>query len=196
MKINKNKLLAFNLMEMVITTGIIAILAGVGIARLSKLKSPREIVDETTNIIVSTINQVIFNSLSTSTSGSNSSRSVCSIQAGTGANLATCNLALTTATNNSWNNINNIAFNNNVIVTFYDRGEINPISQITYQQGLIYSIINPTNTSTSTIINSTNEGQVNPITIRIRFAANPNNCVNTINLWANNVITINKGCTI
>ena len=106
MKNKKTNLLAFNLIEMVVTMTIISILAGVGITKFSQLKPPQEIINETTSVILTTINQTV-------SSNNSVPQDICNIQAGTGTSRASCN---TTLTNNSWKNINNTAFNNLVTV--------------------------------------------------------------------------------
>lgn len=181
----KRNLLAFNLIEMIVTMSIIAILTGVGISKFNQLKTPKEIIDETTNIILTTINQTVYKSLNNTVS-----HDICNIQAGTGSSRASCN---TTLTNNSWININNTTFNNLVTVKFTATNG-NFISQITYQQGLI-SIITYTDNTTITI-DTTNENIITPIIINVGLTSNLNGCFNTINLWPNNVTSVDKNCTI
>lgn len=188
-----NLILGFNLFEMIITMAIIAILATVGMTRLSKLKSPKEIVDETTNIITSTINQVIFDSLNSSTS-----LNICNVQIGKDNNRAACNLDLTIPPSTNiiaeWDNINNIIFNNKVNVRFnYNQG-LNVISQITYTKGLISSIVDPKNPKETINITSANESSITPIIITVEFISTTS-CSNIVNLWPNNVITITQECT-
>jgi prepilin-type N-terminal cleavage/methylation domain-containing protein len=202
MKNKKTNLLAFNLIEMVVTMTIISILAGVGITKFSQLKPPQEIINETTNIILTTINQTVYTSLNNTVS-----QEICNMQAGSGDKRASCKT--TDFINNSWVNINNNRFNNLVTVQFTaTNGKF--ISKITYQggsisttqggsistmQGGLISEITYTDNTPPTPIDTNNEYIINPITIKISLSSD-SSCYNQIRLYPNNVTSVSKNCTI
>ena len=195
----KTNLLAFNLIEMIVTMSIVAILTGIGITKFNQLKTPKEIIDETTNIILTTINQTVYKSLNNSVP-----QDICNIQAGSGTNRASCKT--TDFINNSWSNVNNNLFNNLVTVQFTPKPPTTKfISKITYIQGLISEITYTDNTTTTIYTNNeniippiiiNNENIITPIIINVGLTSNLSGCFNTINLWPNNVTSVDKSCNI
>ena len=166
---NYKKLLGLTLIELMITISLVVILAGVSIANMNKMRRPKDLVDETTDTIVNTLNQA--NAVSTSTGGS---QFVCEITDGAGANgRAGC----TSPIQPTWKNVNGAAFNTKVVVTIKMKDTTPPTLNITYQSGLVSGI-----PPTSAFI----------ITVKSKVDIPP--CSNTITLWPNSVIEVDKNC--
>lgn len=175
-KINKQSA-GLTLIELIITVSIVVILAGVSVANMNSTRRTKPIVDDTTDLIINQLNQA--NSLSISTSGTNT-RKVCHILAGTGSNLADCDPTKTT-----WSNVNGLNFNAKSIVTIDSTPPGTNI--ITYTNGLILNF----GTSTTAAF-----------VITVAATAPDRSCttatgqipINTINIWQNGVIDVNRVC--
>lgn len=204
----KKLLLAFTLIEMVVTMAIVIILIGVSISGLSQLKSNQTILEETTDIIINAINQVIYNSLNPAVMMS-SNNEVCCV-----GDDGHCNLALRyTGKQMSldgyyWANINKIPFNDKFRVKFQSTSSIHPmrIASIVYAQGVINRIYvhNSANKryylpiidtvyeeENMTSITVNHEEDISPIIINIELIRN-HSCAHVIKLWPNNVMQVDR----
>lgn len=163
--------LGLTLIELLMTVALVAILAGVSIANMSKVRSPQNLVDEATDMITNSLNQA--NALSMNDDSSTTGHDVCSIKTGTGSSNASCD---TDTSNKTWDNVNGSKFNNkvkvNVQLTMSDGSTVSS-KKITYKNGLVDSKFKITIAYTSTTDIS---------------------CSNTIILWPNSVIDVDKNC--
>lgn len=169
-KANK-KLLGVTLIELIVTMAIVVILAGVSIANMRGSRRSKNLVDDTTDLIVTALNQANATSIASSTTNA----TVCHIIAGTGNNRADCDPDLT---RNTWQNVNGVKFNARVTVTIVG----GPV--ITYTNGLITS-------------GSSNDAA---FTITVTAKDSDTSCTNTsipsntIKLWQNGVVDVTKLC--
>ena len=171
---NYKKLLGLTLIELMITISLVVILAGVSIANMNKMRRPKDLVDEATDTIVNTLNQANAVSASKSDQQTSEPQFVCEITAGAGANgRAGC----TSPIQPTWKNVNGAAFNTKVVVTIKMKDTTPPTLNITYQNGLVSGI-----PPTSAFI----------ITVKSKVDSPP--CSNTITLWPNSVIEVDKNC--
>lgn len=173
---------ALTLIEMIITITIMGVMFGLAMVNFSTLNSPKELVDEASNVIIQTCNQFIAESLNV-----DNEQVLCSIVAGTGSNRAGC------GSSSVWNNINNNKFNSKITVTVQGSSASGGIAQIIYQNGLISKIKYTTSPTQDVFINNDNEMNIiNPITFKVEF--NTSNCFNNVKLWPSNVMAIEKNC--
>ncbi len=170
-KTNK-KLLGVTLIELIVTMAIVVILAGVSIANMRGSRRSKNLVDDTTDLIVTALNQANATSIA---SGTTNPAKVCHIIAGTGNNRADCDPDLTRTT---WQNVNGVKFNARVTVNITG----GPV--ITYTNGLITS-------------GSSNDAA---FTITVTATDSDTSCTNTsipsntIKLWQNGVVDVTKLC--
>ena len=167
-KANK-KLLGVTLIELIVTMAIVVILAGVSIANMRGSRRSKNLVDNTTDLIVTALNQA------NATSIASNPATVCHIKAGTGNDRARCDPDLTRIT---WENVNGVKFNARITVNITG----GPV--ITYTNGLITS--GSSNDAAFTITVTATDSD--------NSCTNTSIPSNTIKLWQNGVVDVTKLC--
>jgi prepilin-type N-terminal cleavage/methylation domain-containing protein len=162
---NYHKISGLTLIEVMVTITVIVILTAASMANMGRLRRPKTLVDEATDLIVNILNQANSESITT-----NTAIEVCQLDRGTDGR-GTCNTSAT-----QWENINGNTFSQRVRVNV-DPGQI-----IAYDNGLV--TLNNINSAAFTItVQATEQDTI--------CGDRP---LNTISLWSNGVLEIAKSC--